>query len=319
MRLTIRCARIVAVYMSIMLAANILGAGRAHAQTPKSGACSATEYRQFDFWAGDWDAFDVDNPGTPAAHAHVDPILDGCVLREDYQGTNGSHGESFTIYDATRKVWHQSWVTNRGALLTIEGKMENGEMVLSGVDRTSDGKERHVRGTWKPVPDGVSEVAVRSIDGGKTWKPRFDMMFRPAASASSSHTSGDDTNDDKAIIAALDTQYQAAVKINDVGTMDRLLADNFVLVTGSGKTFTKADLLEEARSGRVIYEHQEDTGQTVRIWEDSAVVTAKLWEKGTDAGKPFDKTVWFSDTYARTPAGWRYVFGQSSLPLPNPR
>jgi len=89
-----------------------------------------------------------------------------------------------------------------------------------------------------------------------------------------------------------------------------------VLSTGSGKQFTKQDLLSEARSGRVQYEHQEDTEQTVRMWGDTAVVTAKLWEKGTDSGKAFDYTVWFSDTYVRTPKGWTYVFGQSSLPLP---
>ena len=122
--------------------------------------------------------------------------------------------------------------------------------------------------------------------------------------------------DDKQIIAALDTQYQAAVKENDAATMDRLLAHDFVLVTGSGKTYTKADLLDEARSEQIHYEHQEDTDQTVRIWGDTAVITAKLWEKGTNQGKSFDKTVWFSDTYVRTRTGWRYVFGQSCLPLP---
>jgi len=29
----------------------------------------------------------------------------------------------------------------------------------------------------------------------------------------------------------------------------------------------------------------------------------------------FDRKFWFSDTYVRTSAGWKYVFGQSSLPL----
>jgi len=125
--------------------------------------------------------------------------------------------------------------------------------------------------------------------------------------------------DTQKIIADLDTQYQAAVKKNDAATMDRLLADDFILVTSSGKTYTKSDLLNEARSGRVVYEHQEDTAQTVRVWGDTAVITAKLWEKGTDNGKPFDHTVWFSDTYVRTPAGWRYVFGQSSLQCPKPQ
>ena len=95
--------------------------------------------------------------------------------------------------------------------------------------------------------------------------------------------------------------------------MDRILADDFALVTGSGKIYTKADLLAEARSGRVHYERQDDTDQKVRIWGDTAVITAMLTEKGTDDGKQFEYKVWFSDTYVRTPAGWRYVFGQASL------
>jgi ketosteroid isomerase-like protein len=121
---------------------------------------------------------------------------------------------------------------------------------------------------------------------------------------------------DQQAVAALDTQYQAAVKNNDAAEMNRLLADDFVLVTGSGKAFTKADLLDEARSGRRHYEHQEDTEQIVRVWGATAVVTARLWAKGTDRGQPFEYVVWFSDTYVRTPAGWRYSFGQASLPLP---
>jgi ketosteroid isomerase-like protein len=118
------------------------------------------------------------------------------------------------------------------------------------------------------------------------------------------------------IVAALDTQYQAAVQKNDVATMDKILADNFVLVTGSGKTYTKADLLKDARSGHTVYERQEDSEQTVRVWGDTAVVTALLWSKGKSDGKPFEHKLWFSDVYVRTPNGWRYVFGQASLPLP---
>jgi ketosteroid isomerase-like protein len=123
--------------------------------------------------------------------------------------------------------------------------------------------------------------------------------------------------DDKETIVRLDTEYQRAVKMNDAATMDRILADDFVLVVGSGKTYTKADLLEDARKGNTIYQHQEDTDQTVRVWGDTAVITALLWEKGVSDGKAFDKKLWFSDTYVRTNNGWRYVFGQASLPLPD--
>lgn len=49
------------------------------------------------------------------------------------------------------------------------------------------------------------------------------------------------------------------------------------------------------------------------------MVTALLWVKGTDKGTPFDYKLWFRDTYVRTPGGWRYVFGQASIPLPPAR
>jgi ketosteroid isomerase-like protein len=124
--------------------------------------------------------------------------------------------------------------------------------------------------------------------------------------------------DDAKIVAALDTQYQAAVERNDDATMARILAEDFTLVTGRGRVFTRAELIEGAKKKSVIYEHQvEDPGtQTVRVWGDTAVVTARLWIKGQSDGKPLDYRLWFSDTYIRTPPGWRYAFGQASLPLP---
>src|SRR5438046_5172360 len=122
--------------------------------------------------------------------------------------------------------------------------------------------------------------------------------------------------DDEKAVAALDKEYQAAVKNNDVATMDRILADDFVLVTGVGKTYSKRDLLEEARSKRMQYERQEDSQQKVRVWGDTAVVTALLWARGTQDGKPFDYKLWFSDIYLNTEKGWRYVFAQASTRIP---
>jgi uncharacterized protein (TIGR02246 family) len=124
--------------------------------------------------------------------------------------------------------------------------------------------------------------------------------------------------EDAKAVAALDTKYQAAVKANDAATMDQILADDFVLVTGRGKVFSKSDLLNSARKKEVTYERQDEEAgtQKVRVWGDAAVVTALLSIKAVQSGKPVDYKLWFSDTYVRTPAGWRYVFGQASLPLP---
>lgn len=123
--------------------------------------------------------------------------------------------------------------------------------------------------------------------------------------------------DDARTVAAIDVAYQAAVKRNDAEAMERILHDDFVLVLGNGASFSKADLLRDAREEKFVYELQDEEAgtQTVRIFGDTAIVTAKLLLKYTRAGEPFQRSLWFSDTYVRTKDGWRYAFGQASLPL----
>lgn len=121
---------------------------------------------------------------------------------------------------------------------------------------------------------------------------------------------------DAAVVAALDTEYQAAVEKSDAAAMDRLLMDDFTLISSKGSVFHKADLLVEARNPKLKYEHQSDTQQSVRFWNGTAVLTAYLWIKGVDEGKPMDYSLWFSDVYVCTPKGWRYAFGQAGTPAP---
>jgi hypothetical protein len=144
-----------------------------------SAPCTDRAYRQFDFWIGDWDVFDIERPTIIVARARVELILKGCVLHEVYESRDGHKGESFSIYDATRSTWHQSWVNDHGYLLTIEGGLQSGAMILQGVDYLADGKPRQVRGEWRAEEHGVREVAARSTDGGGTWVPWFDILFLP--------------------------------------------------------------------------------------------------------------------------------------------
>jgi ketosteroid isomerase-like protein len=126
--------------------------------------------------------------------------------------------------------------------------------------------------------------------------------------------------DDLRALAALDTAYQAAVERNDADTMATILHDNMILVLGTGTVYTREDLLDSARTRHILYERQiEDPGtQTVRLYgRDTAIITARLWLKGTSAeGEAMERRLWFSDTYVRTPQGWKYAFGQASIALP---
>ena len=64
----------------------------AAAQAVRKPGCAAPEYRQFDFWLGDWDTFEADDPKTAIARTHVDPIAAGCAVHELYEQADGRAG-----------------------------------------------------------------------------------------------------------------------------------------------------------------------------------------------------------------------------------
>lgn len=133
------------------------------------------------------------------------------------------------------------------------------------------------------------------------------------ASAGAAHVEAD-----QQIVARLDLEYQAAVKRNDADTMDRILHPEFILVRGNGQTVSRAAIIDAARNKMIDYQVQdEEPGtQSVRVYGDTAVVTALLNIKGRTQDGGLERRVWFSDTYVRTAQGWKYAFAQVSLPLP---
>lgn len=135
------------------------------------------------------------------------------------------------------------------------------------------------------------------------------LILTPIASPAAA-----DPAQDMRDVTALDTAYQAAVERNDAATMAAILHPDMILVLGDGTIQTRDDLLLAARTKRYVYEHQvEDAGsQSVRLYDDNtAIVTARLYIKARRGGQLIEFRVWFSNTYVRTPAGWRYAFGQA--------
>ena len=125
--------------------------------------------------------------------------------------------------------------------------------------------------------------------------------------------------DDEKAVFQLDVEYQYATKTHDAATIRRIHADDMILVLGNGTVRTGAELEENARKRARVYEQQDviEGTRKVRVWGDTAVVTALLWIKGTGPDSAaFDYRLWFSDTYVRKDGRWRYAFGQASLPLP---
>lgn len=140
--------------------------------------CTAPEYRAFDFWLGTWDVRAV-GATTPPASNRITAEHGGCVILEQY--ANASYtGMSINFYDQATGKWHQSWMSNAGGAVYLEGGLnEHGAMVMSDADLPVSGITGIVnRVTWTPNDDGsVRQHWETSSDGGATWSTVFDGTY----------------------------------------------------------------------------------------------------------------------------------------------
>lgn len=139
-------------------------------------ACDSPAHRQFDFWLGTWRVFKPD--GTLAGTNRIERAQDGCVVHERYSTPGGYDGQSLNIYDASRQVWHQTWVDNSGTLLLLEGGLVDGKMVLEGETTGQDGAVTKHRITWTPNPDGSVRQFWESTNRLGEWAVAFDGLYR---------------------------------------------------------------------------------------------------------------------------------------------
>jgi hypothetical protein len=82
-----------------------------HWPTPAEGArisrdCATPGHRQPEFDIGDWETAGSSAPGGASkVRDRVEPIADGCAVREPDAQTEGSIGDRVVSYDPVRKLW----------------------------------------------------------------------------------------------------------------------------------------------------------------------------------------------------------------------
>ena len=145
--------------------------------SPSVSPCLAPEYRQFDFWVGDWDV--LDPAGNVVGTNKVTREYDGCVVQEHWEarGPQKQVGSSFNTYNPGTRQWHQTWVDTSGTLLSIEGQLVDGSMRLQGQTTGSDGTVTLHRITWTPNADGSVRQLWESTDAKGEWSVAFDGKY----------------------------------------------------------------------------------------------------------------------------------------------
>src|SRR5687768_1567119 len=86
------------------------------------------EYRQFDFWIGEWEVYGKNGK---AGQSKISMILDSCIILEEWTGGGGFTGKSFNTWNAATRQWQQTWVDNSGGTTEfLRGKGEPGKITF---------------------------------------------------------------------------------------------------------------------------------------------------------------------------------------------
>ena len=157
----------------------VLTVSPAAAQAPPQPTCDGPEYRQFDFWIGEWD---VTVQGRPAGRSSITSQEKGCIIHEQWTGAGGGTGQSMNFYDRIDGKWHQVWVASNGSVLRFRGGLENGSLAYAAEGTRPDGAKIRHRLVFTPNPDGtVRQHWMSSSDDGQTWQDSFDGLYRRRA------------------------------------------------------------------------------------------------------------------------------------------
>ena len=116
-------------------------------------------------------------------------------------------------------------------------------------------------------------------------------------------------------IESLEAQWRTAVLQNDVATVNRLLADDYLGINPNGTLETKADALALRRAGTMKISSIDPINIKVRVYGDTAVVTSQVQLEGHDGERDISGRYHYTRVYSHRSGEWKVVsFEASRMP-----
>ncbi len=114
-------------------------------------------------------------------------------------------------------------------------------------------------------------------------------------------------------IVEMERQAKEASIRRDAQFSQRTLADDYVDITPLGQVHTKEDTISARKSGQLRYETINVTDMVVRIYGDTAVVTARADVKGHQLGEDFSGPYRYTRVWVRRSGHWEAVSYQATV------
>ena len=132
----------------------------------------------------------------------------------------------------------------------------------------------------------------------------------PAVSPSASLSSTSENVDQ--VLSKMEQDWVAALLKGDAAFQESILADDYIGVAPDGRIGTKAQSVEEVRSGAFKAESMSIDGIKVRIFGDVAVVTYGQSEKSQFQGKDTSGRSLWTDIFVKRNGNWQIAANHGS-------
>jgi ketosteroid isomerase-like protein len=114
-------------------------------------------------------------------------------------------------------------------------------------------------------------------------------------------------------IVDMERQAKEASLRRDADFVQRALAEDYVAITPLGQVTTKQDTLSARKSGQLRYQAIDVTDMVVRVYGDTAVVTARADVKGRQLGEDFSGPYRYTRVWVRHNGHWQMVSYQATV------
>jgi ketosteroid isomerase-like protein len=111
-------------------------------------------------------------------------------------------------------------------------------------------------------------------------------------------------------VIKLENEFARSVASNDVDALDRILADEWIIIDPDGSIIDKARFLGVIKSGVLSHESMESTDLRVRLYVNTAVVTGLTTTKGKFMGQDFASCERATDIFVKQTDRWQCVLTQ---------
>ena len=105
----------------------------------------------------------------------------------------------------------------------------------------------------------------------------------------------------------LEKAFAEAIVRNDLEGIGRLVTDDWIIIDPNGEIVDRARFFEVIKSGALTHDMMESEDFRVRVYGDSAVVSAVTRSKGKFMGQEFSTQERATDVFVKRDGRWQCV------------